>query len=213
MFLIGIQFFILQILATIAFSGDNLIVAQLLSPDAVAELGIVTRMFSFVPMLIEMLMGPLWPAYAEASSRGDSAWIERTLRRSLCLAALIASCVATVLIIFGKGIVHLWVGSSINPPLLLLVGSGVWTLLYVLGIAVAMFLNGTNNLKFQVLCGSAAALTALVLKLLLIPRIGLPGVVWGMVFAYTLFNAVPMMFYVPRLLDEMRSRLKTEIVR
>jgi hypothetical protein len=107
------------------------------------------------------------------------------------------------LVIAGKAIVHVWVGPQIQPSFLLLLGLGSFTVLTGLGSTLSMFLNGTNLLKFQVVCAALMAAGALALKIWLAGRIGVAGVIWGTVIAYSIFVAIPMGIYVPQLLAGM----------
>jgi hypothetical protein len=88
----------------------------------------------------------------------------------------------------------------------LLIGFGVWTVLNTCGMAVAMFLNGVSAIRVQVVCAVAMGTSALALKILFARQFGLPGIIWGTIVAYSLCTAVPMAFYLPRLLGELARR-------
>jgi O-antigen/teichoic acid export membrane protein len=204
LFKLGAGFFVLQICYAFAFTSDNLIVAQILGQQAVAEYAIVTRLFAIVPMLAEMCLGPLWPAYGEAIARSDIDWIKRTFRHTLVLAGVIGLSSAIVLVAFGNQIINVWIGSTTSVPILLLFAFAIWMSLSVGGSAVAMLLNGTGQLKFQVICGLAIAIVAPALKTLIGLRMGLAGVVLGTALAYFVCVAIPMAFYVPVLLQRLK---------
>ena len=59
-------------------------------------------MFSVVVMFVELLVTPLWPAYAEAIARRDVEWVRRTLWRSIGGAALASSLAVVPLLMFGQ---------------------------------------------------------------------------------------------------------------
>lgn len=199
-FRLGILFFLLQITAALAFSSDNMVAAQILGPKAVALYSIPMKLFGIAPMILSMILYPLWPAYGESVARGDIAWVKRTLNRSLIIALFITVLPSLVLVLFGPQIIKLWVGAAMIPPFLLLLGFAVSTVLQAAGNAVAMFLNGSNIIGFQVVLALMMSVSALIAKIFLAQTLGLSGIIWGTVFAYALFTALPLSFYIPRLL-------------
>ena len=54
-------------------------------------------------------------------------------------------------------------------------------------------------MKFQVATAVLMATANVILSIVLTARIGVTGVVWGSVIAYTVFSLVPVAFYLPRL--------------
>lgn len=197
-FRLGILFFVLQMAVALAFSSDNMVAAQVLGPKAVALYSVPARLFSVIPMILGMLLNPLWPAYGEAISRGDVGWVRKTLLRSLVAALIITALPSVLLVLLGPQILKVWVGPDMIPPLSLLVGFAVWTVIGAAGNAVAMFLNGTNVIGFQVVVAIVMSVGALIAKVLFAQAIGLSGIIWGTVVAYTLFSAVPQAIYIAK---------------
>ena len=203
---LGVSFFLLQIFYAIAFTSDNIVVAQLFDQDSVATYSVVARLFTVLPMLTEMFLTPLWPAYAEALEKKDIRWVKRTLCRTTVLASVATASCAMLLVFTGNSILGLWVGGGIRVSVLLLSVFGMWMILSVVGSTAAVFLNGTGSLKFQLACGGALAVVALALKVILGALLGLPGVVLGVTFAYVACVALPIGFYIPVLLRKMESQ-------
>ena len=202
----GILFVVLQLAAAVAYASDNIVVAQVRGSEAVTQYAVPMRMFSVLGTIAALSFAPLWPAYGEAMARGDIGWVVRTLVRSLKLTLLICGIPAVGLVMLGRNIVHIWVGPLIQPSFFLLIGMGIWAVLAGLGSALAMFLNGANILKFQVVCAVLMASAALVLKIWLARRWGGAGVIWATVIAYLVFAALPYAVYIPRLLSTIKLR-------
>ena len=80
-------------------------------------------------------------AYGEAIARGDMAWVQKTLRRSLKFILLSTGVVSLVLVILGNKILYLWVGPNINPSLVLKVGLGLWMIALTLGGTMSDFIH------------------------------------------------------------------------
>jgi len=197
---LGALFLVLQVVSAAAFFSDNFVAAHVLGAAAVTQYAVPRRMFDAVALIVAMYVTPLWPAYGEAIARGDVQWVRRTLVRSTVRMTLFALGVGAVLVAFGQPILHLWAGPLVTPPLSLLAGFAVWTVLASAGSAVAAFLNGAGRLRFQVVTAIAMGVAALTLKILLARSVGLPGIIWGTVAAYTACTAIPMAGYIPRLM-------------
>jgi O-antigen/teichoic acid export membrane protein len=206
----GLQFFLLQIAGALAFASDNIVIAQVCGPSAVAQYAVPMRLFAAVVSVVGLFSIPLWPAYGEAAVRGDVDWAKRTLARSLWWTLLVSILMATILVLFGKTIVYYWVGPQIRPSFPLLLGMAIWSVLGTLGGALAMFLNGTNRIRFELMCALPLAFTAVLAKIFLARWIGIPGIIWGLVIAYTFTTMLPSAVYIPRVLSTLKQGLSQD---
>jgi O-antigen/teichoic acid export membrane protein len=196
----GLLFFALQIIVSVAFAADNLIIARTLGASAVAAYAIPEKMFALITSVVMLAVTPLWPAYGEAIARGDNAWVRRALGRSIRLAMLAAALASFVLIVFGREITALWVGTSISVPILLLACLGIWKTIEAGGNTLTVFLNGAGQLKLQLLFLLPMAISSIVLKIALVKPLGLPGIAIGMATAYVVFVVIPWVLVLPRIL-------------
>jgi O-antigen/teichoic acid export membrane protein len=198
---IGSLFFGIQIAMAVAFTSDNIIIAQRLGAESVTLYAVPEKMFSVIGVVINMLLFPLWPAYGEAIARGDRAWVRVTLIRSFWAAILTAAMLSSVFVIFGESIIKLWVGSTVKPPLMLLIGLGLWRVMDAGGNAVSMLLNGANAVRFELIVGLLMAAIAVALKLVFVSYIGVSGVIWATIIASLV--TLPLIFwFVRRWLNE-----------
>ncbi|MFQ5555751.1 MAG: lipopolysaccharide biosynthesis protein, partial [Acidimicrobiia bacterium] len=117
---LGGLFLGLQVATAVAFTSDNIVVAQTLGADAVPQLAVPFQLFGFLSVVVGMLLMPLWPAYGEAIGSGDAAWVRTTLRRSMVGAIVLTGIGSIVLVLVGRTILDLWVGSAITPTTSLL---------------------------------------------------------------------------------------------
>ncbi len=200
----GLAFFLLQVASAVAFSSDSLIAAQVLGPQAVTEFAVTARLFTIVGVAVGIALTPLWPAYGEAVARGDVGWVRKALVRSLVATILGSLALSTLGVVFGTTFLRLWVGPAVHPSFALLSGLGVSTMLMTAGNATAMFLNGVQAFRFQVATGTALAVAKVVLAVVLARRLGVAGLAWSTVLAYGMMVAIPMAFFIPRLLARLR---------
>jgi len=83
----GVTFFVLNLLGMLGMQTDALIIAHMLSPDAVTPYSVVQKL-SMLAFLYWASFQALWPAYAEAIARNDLDWVLRTLWRSVKLSLI-----------------------------------------------------------------------------------------------------------------------------
>jgi O-antigen/teichoic acid export membrane protein len=203
---LGGLFFVLQVVVSISFSADNFIIARMLGAVNVPEYSIPQRMFALITMMSGMLVAPLWPAYSEAVSRGHIDWVRRTLGRSLLIVLVLTSTVSLTALLAAHRLIHWWVGPSITPPFLLLLGLAAWTVVACCGDALAMFLNGVELLRFQVLFAVIFGAGCIVTKVLFVGHFGITGIPWATLAAYTLLTALPCALYIPGFLRRLQSQ-------
>ena len=197
---VGLIFLVLQLAVAVAFTSNSIIIAAMIGPSAVADYAVVSKLFMIPTLLVGFALSPLWPAYREALSRGDSAWVRRTFGRSIRLSLSIAGSISGLLVLIGLPVIAFWVGeSSVHPPFELVLAIGIWTVLSAAGNAVAMLLNGAQVVRFQVVSAVLMASANVVLSVILTSWIGISGVVWGSVIAYSTLTLIPDAFYLPRL--------------
>jgi O-antigen/teichoic acid export membrane protein len=181
---------------TFIYGSDNLIIAQFLGPEAVTQYAVPYQLFSLVFVISNMYIGPLWPAYAEALTRGDINWVKNTFSRSLKLIMLSTGIISIVFIIFGNQILYLWVGSAISPSFLLNLGLGIWMIVFSIGAAMSQLLNAANIFRFQIIFIFLTLIFSLLFKCILVNHLELAGIVWGAILAYIMFFIIPYRLYI-----------------
>jgi O-antigen/teichoic acid export membrane protein len=203
---VGLLFLVLQLAVAVAFTSNSIIIAAMIGPSAVADYAVVSKLFLIPTLLVGFALGPVWPAYREALSRGDVKWVRRTFGRSIRLSLSVAGLVSAALVVIGIPLIAVWVGtSSVQPSFGLVLAIGIWTTLSAVGNAVAMLLNGAQVMRFQVVTAVLMATTNILLSVALTARIGVAGVVWGSVIAFTVFSLIPVALYLPRLFARLEN--------
>ncbi len=194
----GAYFFVLQVCMAVSFSSDNLVLARVLGPQAVAQYAVPARLFGFVNVACITALGALWPAYGEALARNDHGWIFKTFVRSLILTALISGSAGLLLACFGSRLVYYWVGPAIHPSPILLIALAIWSVVFSLSSTMSLFLNGLSIMSFQVKICAVGAGTNILLSIYLTRIIGSAGVVYGSILAQVVAVLLPSIFYISR---------------
>jgi len=201
---VGFLFFVLQLTVGIAYQSDVVVAARVIGPQAATDYSITLRLFMFVPTIVNMLLLPLWPAYAESIARGDAAFVGRTLRLSIALASVLSGFSSLILVLVGPWAIRMWVGPSVHADLPLLLGMGVWAVLSNSFTAIAMLLNSANVIRFQIVTALTMTIVSLGASALLGSMFGVAGVIWGTVLAFIICAAVPTTLFLPRVMARLQ---------
>lgn len=175
----GIAFFFLQLVISLSFGYDSVIVARSLGAVSVAQWAIPERLFSVIGIFSAFALQPLWPAYREAIGRRDMEWVRVAFRNSLLMTAGGAAAVAVGLTLASPFVIPLWVGNVIHPALWIMASFGLWRLIDATYNCLTTFLNGLGKLRLQMWVTSVVSAVMLGLKIVLVPTIGVAGVPLG----------------------------------
>ena len=159
------------------------------------------RLFLFVPLLLSLVLAPLWPAYGEALSRGDLEWVRKTVVRSVRLTVLVSVSSSVALGLAAAPLVHLWVGGGVSPSRSLVIAFAIFAIVISVSTAISMFLNGTRVIRLQAVFTGFMIAANLALSIVLTRRVGISGVLWGTIIAQTTCFLIPVLVVVRRSLS------------
>jgi O-antigen/teichoic acid export membrane protein len=188
----GALFCVLALAGAAAYQSDALIVAHRLGAHEVTRFGVVGRLFLLTPTILAAVLLPLWPAYAEATARGDLRWVRTTLRRSLATCFVVAAVASTVLLLVARPLLEAWAPEIGSPSFGLLVAFGAWALVSACSTALGVYLNGVGRLGLQVLMALAMVAANVPASWFLAERIGPAGPVWASVVTQLVFVVAPL---------------------
>jgi len=168
---LGIKFFIIQLGLIFFYNADNLIITNVISPQAVTSYNIAFKYFAVITMAGSIVMAPIWPAFTEAYAKGDHDWIRLTVKRLLkfCLIVFFAGAVMLAL----SGIVYkLWVGKEIVVPFSLSAALFAFTVINTYRTIFCYYLNGIGKITLELYLVVIAGLLNIPLGIFM-------GRIWG----------------------------------
>jgi O-antigen/teichoic acid export membrane protein len=143
---LSVQFFIVQITATIIYASIPFVVAQLFSPNEVTVFSIANSIFNLPVMVISLFTTPILPLVTQAFAREDYIWIRSMLRKLMKFSLVIVS--GTVLMIFiSPFIYHIWIGDKVSIPFGLSAAIGIYAVLNILLNPISTFINGIGKIR------------------------------------------------------------------
>jgi O-antigen/teichoic acid export membrane protein len=194
----GMGFFLLQIVGPIVVNSDNLIISHYMGAAAVVPYSVTWKIAGYAAILQASIFPSLWPAYAEAYERGDYRWVRKAFWAGTRLAMGAVAVAVTILVLFGRPLIHWYAGPAAVPTEILLVAICVWTLMSTAMDLEACFLAAINRVRLQGALSLVAAALNLALSIYLVKRIGSLGVVLGTIISYLVVLVVPQTWIVWR---------------
>jgi O-antigen/teichoic acid export membrane protein len=180
----------LQLFSALGTATDSVVIARMFGAAAVGPYAVMYKLFQ-TSLVFSLFMFPLWPALGEALARGDYAWARLALSRAVLLSVAAGTSLAVLLLLFGRALVRVWVGSRISIDPWLLSGFCGWIILSAYGGGITSLMNNTQFLRLQFKIYGVASIAALSLKIPMAHWIGPAGVVWATVIAYSLGYCLP----------------------
>lgn len=190
---LGFQFFIIQVTVVVIISANNLIITQVVGPEAVTSYNVAYRYFGLISMLFVIITNTYWSAYTEAFVKEDFNWIRKSTRTLIKIWYGIAI-ILVLLLLFSNQFYMLWVGEKVKVPFLLSLSSAIFVLINVWVSIFTYFINGTGKIKLQLYVTVITAVISIPLAIFLAKSLGMgaSGVVLGSCLAY-----VPLAIILP----------------
>lgn len=182
---LGFQFFIIQVTIVIILSTNNIIITQIVGPEAVTSYNVAYRYFGLISMGFVIIANTYWSAFTEAYIKDDILWIRKITRTLINIFIGIVAALFLMLI-FANDFYRLWVGDKVHVPFMLSVYSCIFVLISVWVSIFTYFINGTGKIKVQLYTTVISATISIPLSIFLATamKMGASGVVLGSCLAY-----------------------------
>lgn len=179
LFNIGIQFFLIQLSGILLFAFSNLLISHMYGPENVTPYNIAYKFFSLVPMVMNLILSPMWSATTDAYTQGDINWIKRTMK-GIQKVLRLATLVILIMIILSKFIYSIWIGSEVRIPVILSALMGIYICILIWSSSYSNFLNGLGKLKIQTINTVIVAVLYVPVCYFLGLKLGIQGIIIGM---------------------------------
>lgn len=173
---LGLKFFVLQMITIVLFQANSIIIARVVSPEAVVEYNLAFKYVSLLTMIFTIVITPVWSATTDAYVRKDFAWINKTisLSRKVCIASIF---IGVLMVLASKFVYGIWLGKgtidiNYSTTSLILLYISFEMLYKVYGTII----NGTGKVFAQIILTGVIAIIYIPLAILLGKLLGLSGV-------------------------------------
>jgi O-antigen/teichoic acid export membrane protein len=173
---LGFKFFIIQLGLLFFYNADNIIISQVIGPQAVTPYNIAYKYFGIITMVSGIIMTPFWPAFTEAHVKKDYDWIKMTVTRleKICIAVFALS--ALMLLVSDK-LYHLWIGNKVVVPFSLSLVLAFYTALNTYRTIFCYYANAVSKIRVQLIIVLGSGLINIPLGMYLGRQLGITGVI------------------------------------
>lgn len=183
---LGMKFFVIQMITIVLFQANSIIIAKVVSPEAVVEYNLAFKYVSLLTMIFNIAITPVWSATTDAYVRKDFAWIKKTLLQSkkICLVTI---SIGLVMLAVSNYVYSLWLGkgaidiSYYTTGLILLYIS--FEMLYKV---YGTIINGTGKVFAQIIITGIIAIIYIPMAIIGGKLFGLSGVLISNVIVFML---------------------------
>ena len=187
----GGLFFILAVGGAAAWDSDFIILSKTVGAAEVAVYAVAVRLFQLVELPLQMANQPLWSAYADAKACGSKRFLKLTLTRAFWGTTAAAMVGAFLVVALREPILHLWIHHAVGLPFTLALAMAVWTTMRSAGNSFAMYLNGVQVVRQQVVLVLLFCVVVIPLKVFAASHYGVPGMVEACIVSYVMCVVVP----------------------
>lgn len=179
LFNLSIAFFIMQLATLVLFSMSNLLVSNMFGPTEVTPFSIAQRYFSLIPMLINIVLAPIWSASTDAYTRGDYEWIIR-VNKSILKIILLLSIVFPIMVLVSPIVYKVWIGNQVKIPFSISVLSALFNFIFIWSLSYSVILNGMGKLRLQMIVTVAVSIIFCPVSFYFGGIFGVAGILLGM---------------------------------
>lgn len=173
---LGLKFFVLQMITIVLFQANSIIIARVVSPEAVVEYNLAFKYVSLLTMIFTIVITPVWSATTDAYVCKDFEWINKTLSfsRKVCIASIF---IGVLMVLASKFVYGMWLGRgsidiNYSTTGLILLYISFEMLYKVYGTII----NGTGKVFAQIILTGIIAIIYIPLAIFLGNLCGLSGV-------------------------------------
>ncbi|MBA2301959.1 MAG: polysaccharide biosynthesis C-terminal domain-containing protein [Acidobacteria bacterium] len=180
--------FLISVAIQVGTHVDNLIIGAYMGTSAVAVYIVAMRLSEYHRQLCGQFTGFLFPMVVRFHASRDGDALRSTLLEGTRLGLWLASGVALGLVVFGRDLVHLWMGPGFEGavmPLYILAGAGI---VMVAQGPTGSILLGTGHHRLVAGASMAEIAMNVVITVALIGTVGLPGAAIGTAVPFVLIN-------------------------
>ena len=171
---LGIKFFIIQIMAVVLFTTDNLLISHYFGAECVTPFSIADKIFNTAYTVLAAFLVPYWSGSTVAFARRDYDWIIKSIKKVILIGMVFIIGYIGLLVLL-KPLVRLWLGYNLQfqtgIPVIMCI---FYSLYSILGIE-CQFINGSGKINTQLAVYCIAGIANIPLSIFLGVECGLEG--------------------------------------
>lgn len=188
-FNLGFRFFIIQIQMIVLYQSTNILISNISSPIDVTSYNLAYKYISIALMLFNIILGPIWPAFTDAYTKKDYAWMNDVYRRMvqiygiLCLAILI-------MLVVSPFAYNLWFGDKAVVPFFMTISVALYVIIHSWDSLQVVLINGIGCVTIQTVVTVIGLVLHIPMSLFLGKYWGALGVVFSMIIINSIYSII-----------------------
>lgn len=193
---VGIKFFIIQIMALILFSTDNILIVQLFGPREVTNYNIIFKLFGIITIGHGIIITPFWTAFTKAYGEKNINWIKKTIFQ-LQLLEIFIILGGIILVFISPKLIEIWIGKKINVSLNLRIMLFLYVVFSTYSNIFSYLFNGLGIFNFTLVIGIIQGVLNIPLSIFLAKNmnLGISGIVLGTNIVLFIFAVTAPIYY------------------
>lgn len=172
---LGGKFFIITISMLVIYQFINIILTRNLGPEAVTEYNISFRYFNVLHMTSVIILNPFWAAFTDAYTKGDTAWMDKSLKTLEKMWVMIIP-IIFIMFLIAPYVFKIWIGDSVKVSSSTIFFAALYVLVSTFGELYMYLINGTGKVRIQSIVYFCAAIVSIPLMNIFCIRYGVGGV-------------------------------------
>lgn len=192
----GAKFTLIQVMAIGMATSDNLIISQVMRPEAVAPFAVGLKIVSLITIPTLALMSPSLPAINDAIAQNDGVWVNKLFKRGF---RLVCACSIGLFLLFYFGVNYLitvWLGAEHQLSAETVFGFSVFVVYFNLNYFFSYFMMSKRLLKSLAVIFPIAVLLTVAGKIFFVGYAGLSGLLIATSLIMVLTYFVPSYFVI-----------------
>jgi O-antigen/teichoic acid export membrane protein len=180
---LGLPYAAAQLAGAGMFQSQPLLLTSLLGPVEAGKFYVAQRVLTLPVLMAQLITAPFLPAFGEAASRGDMAWI-RTTHQALARRTLWATALAGVPVwVAAPYAIDRWILPGLGPSVHMVVVLAAYVLVQALAVPNSVLLYALQRVWEQARIAILTALVTVGLGAVLLLVQGVTGLAWAMLMA------------------------------
>lgn len=191
---LGFKFFFIQIQVVVLFQCTNILISNVAGPNDVTAYNIAYKYLSVAMMLYTIILSPLWPAFTDAYTKKDFAWMRNIYKKMIYVFGV--SVIGMIIMVLISSFVYkMWIGEKAVIPYVMTLAVALYMIVYSWDTLQVNLINGIGKIQLQSYVTLIGLICHIPLSLLLGEYLGALGVVLSMI----LINCIYSVFFTIQL--------------
>ena len=156
----GLRFLLPQAGAVVVNQYPVIAISSVLGVSAVVPWVVAMRTLGMITQVHGFMVGPLWPAFSEASASREFEWISRTFRKTAAFSIIFGTAMGVAMALLGRRVIVIATGVTGSvPDVEVYLGLVAWSVASVLIATPVTLLNALDRLGVQSACAAVTIVT------------------------------------------------------